>query len=331
MVRDFKWGIIGLGKIAEKFAQDLPKTERGVLHAVASRSKDKAQDFATRYQAKFSYGDYSDILNSGELDAVYIATPHNMHCENTTMCLEAGIPVLCEKPLAINSTQVEQMVGLAREKNVFLMEALWTKFLPHYKEVKNIVNSGVLGPITQLSADFGFVANEKEHTRLFRKRLGGGALLDIGIYPIFAALDLIGAPNDIEAKAIFGDTGVDTEVKIKFRYSDTCIADLHCTLLKDTPTALFIKGEKGSLSVGETARFHEPANYVLQIKDKQRKTSNFSYTCNGYNFEADEVAYCIRNGQTESDIMPLDFSIRLMSVLDQVRKKAGIFYLSYDV
>jgi len=247
------------------------------------------------------------------------------------MCLDAGIPVLCEKPFAINSYQLEQMVALARKKNVFLMEALWTRFLPHYKKVKEIIDSGALGPITQLKADFGFIADEKKHTRLFRKRLGGGALLDIGIYPIFAALDLLGSPDDMEVKASFGDSGVDTDVKMKFKYKTGCYADLYCTLLEDTPTSLFIQGERGSLSVGETARFHEPANYMIQFKDKPRKTSNFSYTCNGYKFEADEVASCIRNGQTESEILSLDFSIRLMSVLDHVRKKAGIFYLSYDV
>jgi len=331
MVKDFKWGIIGLGKIAEKFAEDIPKTQRGVLHAVASRSLEKAKDFATRHNAKLAFGHYSDILNSSEVDAVYVATPHHLHFENTMMCLEAGIPVLCEKPFAINCNQVRQMIDLAREKNVFLMEALWTKFLPHYKEVKKIVDSGVLGPIIYLSADFGFVANEKDHQRLLRKDFGGGALLDIGIYPIFAAVDLLGSPKNIEAKATFGDTGVDMEVKTKFDYDNTCHADLCCTLLEETDTQLYIAGEWGSLNVGKTARFHEPANYSLEIRDKRRKTSNFKYNCNGYYYEADEVAFCIQNGQTESDLMPLDFSLRMMSILDQVRKKAGIFYFKYDV
>ncbi len=328
---DFRWGIIGLGKIAQKFAEDLKHTKSGILHAVASRTMAKAKEFANLHHAKHAYGDYASILNRGDLDAIYIATPHNLHFDNTMMCLRAGVPVLCEKPFAMNLDQVNQMVTLAREKNVFLMEALWTKFLPHYREVKEIVDSGVLGPITYMKADFGFEANEKASRRLFTKDLGGGALLDIGIYPIFAALDLLGAPEKINAKAIFGDTGVDTEVDIKFEYGHSCYAELHCTLLQETPTSLFIEGERGILEVGLSARFHEPANYELRIKDKNRKTSNFKYNCNGYKYEADEVAFCIQNGQATSDRMPLDFSIRLMSLLDHVRKEAGIYYFNHDV
>jgi predicted dehydrogenase len=331
MSRDFKWGIIGLGRIAQKFAEDLNHTEHGILHAVASRSLDKAKDFAAQHQAMYAYGDYEHILNRGDLDAIYIATPHNLHFENTMMCLRAGIPVLCEKPFAMNFDQVQQMVDLARENNVFLMEALWTRFLPHYMEVKEIVDAGILGPITNLKADFGFVANEKTQQRLFRKSLGGGSLLDIGIYPIFVALDLLGTPEKVSAKALFGDTGVDMEVDIKFQYGNTCQADLQCTLLRKTPSTLTIKGELGVLEVGVSARFHEPSNYELGIKDKKRKISNFKYNCNGYKYEADEVANCIRNGQTESDRMSLDFSLRLMSLLDHVRKEAGIYYFNHDI
>jgi len=331
MSKDFRWGIIGLGKIAKKFAEDIRITENGVLYAVASRSIQKAKEFAILHQAEYALGDYASILDVGNLDAIYIATPHNLHFENTMMCLRAGIPVLCEKPFAMNSDQVRQMVSYARDNNIFLMEGLWTKFLPHYQEVKKIVDSGELGPITYLKADFGFVANEKAHRRLFTKDLGGGSLLDIGIYPIFAALDLLGIPEKVDAKAIFGDTGVDTEVDIKFQYGDSCHADLHCTLLRETPTSLIIEGELGVLEVGLSARFHEPANYELRIKDKKRKNSNFKYNCNGYKYEADEVAYCIQNGQTESDRMPLDFSIRLISLLDHVRKEAGVYYFNHDV
>jgi len=325
----FKWGIIGLGKIANLFAADLPFSKNGVIHAVASRSIDKAKDFAKLYGAKHAFGSYEEILAVGDLDAIYIATPHSLHHDNTVMCLQAGIPVLCEKPLAINSHQVTAMINIARKNNVFLMEALWTRFLPHYIDVKRIVDSGVLGPIIQLKADFGFEANPKEHNRLFKKALGGGALLDIGIYPIFAALDLLGSPTGIVANASFGDTGVDEKVDINLNYGDTCTALLHCTLLEDTPTELVITGEHGTLHVD--SRFHEPNNYDLRIRDKNRKISNFKYNCNGYKYEADEVARCIRLGQAESDLMSLDSSAKLIQLLDQVRIKAGIYYMQYDV
>ena len=329
MNKIFKWGIIGLGNIAEKFAQDLPHTENGVLHAVASRSKDKAQEFARKHNAPHSFGSYADILSVSDLDAVYIATPHNLHAENTMMCLEAGVPVLCEKPFAINLNQSQQMVSLAREKNVFLMDAIWTRFLPHFMEIKEIVYSGELGPITSLKADFGFEADEKRHRRLFNKDLGGGSLLDIGIYPIFAAYALLGKPTEIKAKAEFGETGVDLKVDMEFVYGSTCNAQLTCTLLEDTASNLVIEGEWGTLEVGH--RFHGPNNYDLRIRDKARKISNFKYNCNGYMYEANEVARCIYLGQTESEHMPLDFTLELMQLLDQVRDKAGIFYLRYDV
>ena len=329
MNKNFKWGIIGLGKIAEKFAEDLPHTENGVLHAVASRSIEKAKDFAFRHKAPHALGSYLEILNISDLDAVYIATPHNLHAENTLMCLEAGIPVLCEKPLAINLHQAQEMVALARNKNIFLMDAIWTRFLPHFVEVKRIVDSGVLGPITSLKADFGFAADEKKHSRLFNKNLGGGALLDIGIYPIFAAYTLLGKPTDIHAKAEFGHTGVDLKVDMDFYYDNTCSATLTCTLLEDTASDLIIEGEWGTLEVGH--RFHGPNNYDLRIKDKPRKTSNFKYNCNGYMYEANEVARCIGLGQGESEYMTLDSSLEIMELLDQVRRKVGIFYIQYDV
>ena len=324
-----KWGIIGLGNIAEKFAEDLPRTENGVLHAVASRSLVKAKEFAARHKAPHALGSYIDILGVSDLDVIYIATPHNLHFENTMMCLQAGIPVLCEKPIAINMNQAQQMVSVAREKNIFLMDAIWTRFLPHFVEVKKIVDSGVLGPITSLKADFGFEASEKRHKRLFNKNLGGGALLDIGIYPIFAAYILLGKPTDIQARAEFGDTGVDLKVDMDFVYGNTCHAQLTCTLLEDTASNLVIEGEWGTLEVGH--RFHGPNNYDLRIRDKARKISNFKYNCNGYMYEANEVARCIALGQAESEHMPLDFTLELMQLLDQVRNKAGIFYLQYDV
>ena len=194
---------------------------------------------------------------------------------------------------------------------------------------KQPVDSGVLGPITSLKADFGFQADPQKHKRLFNKDLGGGALLDIGIYPIFAAYTLLGKPREIYAKAAFGDTGVDMKVDMDFVYDITCSAHLTCTLLEDTASDLIIEGEWGTLEVGH--RFHGPNNYDLRIRDKPRKTSNFKYNCNGYMYEANEVARCIGLGQTESEYMTLEFSLELMHLLDQVRKKVGIFYLQYDV
>lgn len=201
--KNIRWGIIGLGKIANKFATDLATIENTELVAVASRNQENANDFAKNYNVRKAYNSYLDLAKDDEVDAVYIATPHSFHKEHTILCLKNKKAVLCEKPFAMNLQEVEEMIAVAKENDVLLMEALWTYFLPHYTYVLESLKNEKFGKLLKLEADFGFSRGFDNNSRLFKKEVGGGSLLDIGIYPIFAALSTLGKPDTIKANATF--------------------------------------------------------------------------------------------------------------------------------
>ncbi len=324
MAKTYHWGIIGLGKIAHKFAQDLAGLSNARLWAVASRSEERAAAFAQTYGAPHHYGSYEAIVDCPDLDVVYIATPHHRHCSNTLICLEAGIPVLCEKPFAMNAIEVKRMVHTARERGVFLMEALWTRFLPTLKEALDIIQSGRIGQVLSVKADFGFKAPFQPESRLFNLALGGGALLDIGIYPVFLSLLIMGKPERISALAHFGPTGVDQDCGVVFQYADGRLAHLHASFLAHTKTEAFIYGEKGTIHLH--TRWHEPSSFTLLLEDQRPLDFQYNYQGNGYYFEAEEVMKCLSEGRTESPQLPLSFSEDLIELLDAIRTEAGIRY-----
>ena len=323
MKERIKWGIIGLGKIANKFAKDLVQVADADLYAVASRKREKAVEFAKQYDAKIAYGSYTQLIEDENLQVIYIATPHVLHFELTKECLKAGKAVLCEKPFAINSSQANKMINLARSENVFLMEALWTRFLPHFQFVKQEIESGKFGNIKSVKADFGFKAEFDPAKRLFNKSLGGGSLLDIGIYPVFLAYSILGFPEEIEAEAEFAETGVDYSCNMTFRYSGNVQADLYSTFKEKTPTIAEIELEKGKIILN--SRFHEPTSVTVISEDKE-ETKDFGVTTTGYNFEAAYVTKMIQKGKKESDIWSLDHTKDLMGLLDKIREKIGLEY-----
>lgn len=323
MKRVVKWGIIGLGKIANKFASDLEKLEGAQLYAVASRNLDKATSFAKKYKADKAYAGYEHLMKDKEVEVIYIATPHSLHYKLSLQCIANGKAVLCEKPFAMNLIETEEMIQAAREKQVFLMEALWTMFLPHYQFVKKEVHSGKYGKIRSLRADFGFEAEFDEKKRLFNKSLGGGSLLDIGIYPVFIAIDLLGKPKSIKAEAKFASTGVDLETKINFAYENGVQAHLHSSFKEKTPTIAEIELENATIVLN--SRFHEPTSVSIETNvmliEKQ-----FPVDSIGYKFEANHVQQMLREGKLESNLMPLDKTKELMSILDEIRSKVDLKY-----
>ncbi len=324
----FNWGIIGIGKIANKFAQDLQVTPNANLLAVASRSIEKAQGFAQQYGATFFYGSYEEILNTPDLHAVYIATPHVAHCENTLMCLEHQIPVLCEKPFAMNATEVRRMISLAQFQKTFLMEALWTRFLPSILKTLELIQQGLIGELISIKADFGFKAEFDPKSRLFNPGLGGGSLLDVGVYPVFLAQLLLGKPDHIRAVANIGLSRVDEDCGILLQYKNNKMALLHSSIVTETATEAMICGEKGNIRIN--TRWHEPTSITLLIAGEEPRDFFFDYNSNGYRYEIEEVMKCVRNGQTESELLSLDFSLDLMELLDEIRMKAGIYYPHHD-
>ena len=321
--KHIRWGIIGLGSIAHKFAKDLMTVEGCELYAVASRSQEKADAFASEYNAQKAYDTYEALSNDSQVDAVYIATPHSLHKENTIMCLKKGIAVLCEKPFAMNSEEVSEMITVAKQHNVLLMEALWTYFLPHYKYVLNLLKDKPYGNILSLEANFGFYREFNNDARLFKKSLGGGSLLDIGIYPIFAALTILGIPQKIEAQATFFKNGADSTCKMNFHYANNVTAKLESSLLEDLSTDAIIHFEKGTLRMN--TEFHTPTSITVLVDGKE-ETKNFKSDTFGYNFETAHFNQLLRDSKKESDVMTFEFSELLIKTLDDVRKKIGLEY-----
>ncbi len=322
-MKKINWGIIGLGKIAGKFAGDLEEVEDAVLYGVASRKIEKAEDFKKEFDAEKAYGSYEELMEDPDVDVIYIATPHVYHAEIAKSCINHGKAVLCEKPFAMNKTEVEEMISLAKEKKVFLMEALWTKFLPHFKDVREKIKNGDYGKIKSVKADFGFEAEYDTSKRLFNKELGGGSLLDIGIYPVFLSYELLGMPESIEAKATFSETGVDDSCDIKFSYTDGVKAELFSTLKEKTDTTGIIEMENGKITL--MSRFHEPTSVKYESNGRV-EIRDFGATGRGYSFEAAHVTKMLQEGNTESNVMTFQDSINLISLLDSIREKINLKY-----
>lgn len=318
------WGIIGLGKIAHKFAADLALVDNARLHAVASRSLDRSKAFADQYFATYYFGSYEEIINCPDLHVVYIATPHSLHHPNTMMCLRNSIPVLCEKPFAMNLREAREMVNAARDFDVFLMEALWTRFLPTIRKILEINEKGDIGKVISLKADFGFHSVFDPASRLYNPDLGGGSLLDIGIYPVFLALLLFGKPQTIETIAKIGATGVDEDLEIRFQYADGRQAHLHSSIIRKTNTEAFIEGTAGKIHLHP--RWHESTYLTLTRPGEVTQDFTFDFKGKGYCLEIEEVMYCLQNNKKESALLPLDFTLAVMETLDRIRKAAGISY-----
>lgn len=324
MEKTIRWGILGPGGIAHKFADSLAVMDDATLHAVGSRSLDRAQAFAQQYGAAKAYGSYEELANDPDVDAIYIATPHPAHCENALLCINAGKPVLCEKPFTVNRSEMAQIAKLSREKKVFAMEAMWTRFLPGTRKVLELVNDGVIGEVRMCRADFGFRAEWKPEWRLLNPQLGGGALLDVGIYA-FSYLSMImgGAPTEVTSQAHIGTTGVDEQFTAVLGYGDGRIASASCAVRTQLDNCAWIFGTKGYIRVTE---FSRPLKLELCLEGKEPEIIQFPYKDPGFQYEAAEVGRCLREGKLESDVMPLDESIAIMRTIDTVRGQWGIRY-----
>jgi predicted dehydrogenase len=322
--RKINWGILATGKIASKFASDISLVEDAELHAVASRNVDRSKEFAKEFGVPKSYGSYQELVSDTEIDVVYIATPHVFHFENTLMCLEAGKHVLCEKPVGMNSVQLMKMIDVAREKNLFFMEALWTRFIPSYKKFRELVLGGVVGDIRLIQSDFGFKVSSNPKSRLINKDLGAGSLLDLGIYPVFLALDIAGKPEQIQASALMNSDGIDEICRVTFTYNHKkVLADLSSSIVINSPIESVIYGTKGFIRLNKW--WHAPSSIDIEI-DGKTEHFNFKESGFGYKYEIMELNECIKNGKTESDLFPLVNSVLLHNTLDTIRQKINLNY-----
>lgn len=323
-----RWGILGAGNIARKLAADMAFVDNAELVAIGSRSEEKATAFAKEFPVAHIHRTYEDLAANPHVDAIYVATPHSHHYEHTMLCLDYNKSVLCEKAFAVNHREAQEMVNAARNKKLFLMEAMWTKFLPHYQKMKSIVDSGQLGNISSVLINFGFRPRIPVPARLFDPSLAGGTILDIGVYNAFMAMSVLGSPDEIEAHMTAAQTGVDEQCSVLFKYKNGSMAQLFSSFVAHLPTEADISGSNGRLRL--THRFYAPEctleYYPEKMDSKQKVLFDNPVTGWGYHYEVKHVCDCLENGLTESPVMTLDNTLARMKVLDEIRGKAGIIY-----
>ena len=318
-----RWGILGLGNIAKQFANGLKELPDAQLIAVGSRTQEKADKFGAEFDAPHRHASYKALANDPDVDAIYIATPHSAHAEDALLCLDAGKAVLCEKPFTINAAQAERVIQRAREKKVFCMEAMWSRFFPLVYRLRELLAEGAIGEARMLHADFGFRAGVNPESRLFNPAMGGGGLLDVGVYTLSLASLLFGTPDGVTGLAHIGETGVDEQAGMVLRYDAGRLAVLSTGVRVNTPQDAVILGTDGRITIHSP--WWKPSKMTVSANGKDEEVS-LPFTGNGYQFEAQEVARCVRAGKTESDTLPLDETLSVMRTMDALRAQWGLKY-----
>ena len=319
---EMRWGVIGTGGIARTFARDLKLTSGHRVIAVGSRTKEKAEAFASEFDCQ-PHASYESLVQS-DVDAVYVATPHPMHAPNTILALQHGKPVLCEKPFAVNARESASMIAEAKRANLLLLEAMWSRFLPHYRKIREMITVGEFGEIISISADHGQNLPLPKYYRLHAPELAGGALLDLGIYPLSFAYFVLGKPQSVIAKAEFTDTGVDSQTSIILRYESGAHANLTTTLLVKSPCTATVVGTKGTLFI--EGDFYTPTSMRFKKVSGEIIELPKSYEGHGLREQAIEFAHLLRSGKKESDLMSLTDTQSIMETMDEIRAQIDLKY-----
>lgn len=324
MPTPIRWGILGTGKIAHAFASALRLLPDAQLVAVGSRSADSAGSFADLYDVPHRHDTYESLARDPEVDVVYIASPHSHHAQHATLCLEAGKAVLCEKAFTLNAREAQAVIDLARAKKLFLMEAMWTRFIPAVIEARRLVDAGAIGRLMMLHADLGVRFEVDASHRLVNPQLGGGALLDLGIYPVSLAAHFMGAITKAAAVGGIGDTQVDDNVAISLAHAQGGVSTALCGFHAHSPRDALIIGTEGQIVLH--GPFYKSTGLTVKPRDGEPYTVEMPYEGNGYQLEAAHVMQCLRDGLLESPVMPLDETLALMRVMDDVREQIGMRY-----
>lgn len=327
--KKIKWGILSTGWIAHKFVTALQVVENSEIHAVGSRTIESAQKFATEFNIPKAYGTYEELVSDSEIDVIYIGTPHNLHVENALLALNHNKHVLCEKPLGVNLKEATILIEKAKEKNLFLMEALWSRFLPNIIKTKELIDSGEIGDVKLLTASFSILSDNGPEHRHYNIDLCGGTILDTGIYNIFLSMLLLGKPKRFSAIAGLGEQGGDNSCSYTFQYEKDTLAVMYSSFLAEIPIVAEIHGTKGKILLDHL--WFCPGPVRLIYRDGREKTFDFEYKSNGYEFEAEEVANCILAGKTQSDLWSWNDSIQLITQMDAIRKECGVIYPKHDL
>lgn len=329
--KPLRWGVVATGGIAESVTNELAQLEDAILHAVSSRSAERARAFAEKHGFERAYYDddvrgFEALVQDADVDVVYVATPHGQHYEVCKAALDAGKHVLCEKAFTVNAREAEELIGLAREKGLFLMEAVWSRFLPSLNRAWDIIHSGELGDIFWIQANLGFPLPYDPTHRLWDPLAGGGALLDLTVYPITWALGALGFPTSVSAEGTLNDDGVDAQNALTLSYASGAHAQLTSSLVASGPSQATVAGSKGWLRT--SAPLHNPDELIVQAHQGESRVERFDKVGKGYAYELREVTRCIQAGLVESPTMPLQHTLDTMRIFDGVRTQLGISYIN---
>lgn len=318
-----KIGILGAGRIASIMAQTIGQMDEAICYAVAARDQVRAEEFAKAYGFEKAYGSYEELVKDSEVELIYIATPHSHHYEHAKLCIEHGKAVLCEKAFTRNAKEAKEILSLAKEKKVFITEAIWTRFMPSREMIHDLLESGIIGKPMTLTANLGYIIAHKE--RIAEPALAGGALLDIGLYPLNFALMVLGNDFDkITSTAILSDKGVDMQNSITLSYRTGEIAVLNSTALALSDRQGIISGDKGYMIV-ENINNCEKIR-IFNTERQEIKCVEVPQQITGYEYEVEAAMRAIKEGKLECEEMPHEETIRVMEIMDELRKEWGVIY-----
>ncbi len=328
--RPVRWGILATGNIADAFVTDLALLEECEVVAAGARRQESADAFTARHGIDRAYGDYRSLVEDPEVDVVYVASPHGLHREHAELALRAGKAVLCEKAFTINAAEADQLVTLARERGLFLMEAMWMRCNPLLRRLQQLVAAGELGQVRAAHADLGFHADVPSTDRLLDPALGGGATLDLGVYVLTLAQLFLGEPREVRATAVLSELGADLNLALALSYADGGVASLTASLTSWVPGGAWIATDRGRLEIPDPFYSPDEATWVEVAADPddepERQRVGVDRLGQGYTHEALEVVRCLRNGETESPLVPLDDTVAMMRLMDRVREQIGLRY-----
>lgn len=324
MNKSFRWGILGAGHIAEKFCTALTYTEGAEVYAIASRDMDKAAGFASKHQATVWYNNYEALMKDENVDVIYIATPHAFHPEQAIACLNHKKPVLCEKPLSLSYQQTKKMIDTANENKVFFMEGMWTACMPFMDKIRQLIKDDVIGSLQCVSADFGFKAPVNLEGRLYKKVLGGGAMMDVGVYPLYLATSLLGVPEQIKVISKLTETGVDEYTNIVLQYETGATAQLISAIVFQTNVEATIIGTKGRINIKNP--WFKATDFTVHLNVGITEDFHMPHLCNGFEHEIKEVMQCLGNNLLQSEKVPHTLSLSMSKITGDVLKEAGVVY-----
>jgi predicted dehydrogenase len=319
-----RWGILGTGYISRKFAEALTFVPDAELVAIGSRTRNKAEAFAKEYHVPNAHSSYQALVDDAKVDVVYVGTVNTLHRENCLAALRAGKPVLCEKPFMVNSFEAEEVIACAREEKLFLMEALWTRYIPAFIRARQMWESGVIGEVRVVMSDFGFICDHTPPAPLYDPLLAGGSMLDVGAYPISLAHIAFGEPDSISSLASIGLTGVDEQTGMLFGYQGGQIGLGYSSFDVESPQEATILGTKGHIRIHSP--FFCPSRFTLTLNGKEPQTFTVPYIGNGWNYEAVEVIECLRSEKLESHLASHQDTLTLIRTMDRIRTQIGLNY-----